>query len=215
MYKAALFDLDGTLAHTFSDISRSVNLFLEQEGYPLRSQEDLLSFISYGRRDFIRHALPSPVCDEELDRLVAVYTEIYRLHYMDTTMPYLGMVELIGKLRAAGYRTAVVTNKAHANALHMVNTLFPAGSFDGIWGLSHFAPKPDPAIALEAARILAVSPTDCVFIGDSELDIATAQNAEMTPIGVAWGYRAESILQQAGATAIAHSMEELEALLLS
>lgn len=214
MYKGAFFDLDGTLADTFGDIAASVNLFLREEGFPPRSKEELLAAISFGRRDFIARALPYHVPSEQLDSLVASYTQIYQLHYLDTTRPYAGMPELLEKLKDAGIVTAVVTNKAHPNAVKMIETIFPAGLFAGVWGLSRFPAKPDPSIALEAAHKLGLSPEECVFIGDSELDILTARNAGMTSIGVSWGYRSETLLQEAGADSVAHSVEELEALIL-
>ncbi|MBQ7355050.1 MAG: HAD family hydrolase [Clostridia bacterium] len=214
MYKAALFDLDGTLADTFGDIAASVKRFLAELGYPARTKEEVLSAISFGRRDFILRSLPEGTPAEEIDRYVRRYTEIYQKHFMDTTLPYPGLPELIARLKAAGMKVAVVTNKAHVNAVQMVTTIYPDGLFDRIRGLSDLPAKPDPAVALETAEILGVSPADCAFIGDSELDMLTAKNAGMTPIGVSWGYRPVSALWETGASAIAHSADELEALLL-
>ncbi len=215
MYKAALFDLDGTLADTFGDIAASVNRFLAEEGYPLRSREEILSAISFGRREFIRRSLPQGVSDGEIDRCVRRYTEIYQEHFMDTTLPYQGIPSLVAKLNEAGLATAVVTNKAHVNAVKMIETIFPPRLFAGVWGLSALPAKPDPAVALAAAHSLGVAPQDCVFIGDSELDILTAQNAGMTPVGVSWGYRPVSVLTDAGAAFIVHSPQELGELLLN
>ena len=213
MYKAALFDLDGTLADTFGDIAASVNRFLSEDGYPTRTTEEILSAISYGRREFILRSLPDGTAPEEVDRCVIRYTEIYQDHFMDTTAPYPGMPELIARLRAAGIKVAVVTNKAHPNAVRMVKTVYPDGLFDEIRGLSDLPAKPDPSSALATAHVLGVDPADCAFIGDSELDMRTAVNAGMTPIGVSWGYRPVTVLREAGAAAIANSAEELESLL--
>lgn len=214
MYKAALFDLDGTLADTFGDIAASVNRFLSESGYPTRTKEEILSAISFGRREFIQRSLPEGCTSEEVDRCVARYTEIYQQHFMDTTLPYPGMSELVAALKAQGIKVAVVTNKAHVNALQMVTTIFPEDLFQIIRGLSELPAKPDPASALDTARRLGIDPADCAFIGDSELDMLTACNAGMTPIGVSWGYRPESVLLETGAAAIAHSADELSALLL-
>lgn len=214
MYKAVLFDLDGTLADTFGDISASVNRFLSEAGYPIRTKEELLSAISFGRREFILRALPAGITPEEADRCVIRYSQIYQKHFMDTTLPYPGMPQLVTRLKTAGMKVAVVTNKAHSNAVQMVTTIFPDRLFDTIRGLSELPAKPDPAIALDTARTLGVEPADCAFIGDSELDMLTAVNAGMTPIGVSWGYRPVSVLLETGASAVAHSVEELASNLL-
>ena len=96
----------------------------------------------------------------------------------------------------------------------MVETLFSHDTFDGIWGLSVFPAKPDPAIALHAAESLGVSPCDCLFVGDSELDMITAKNAGMTAVGVSWGYRPVNVLQGTGANFIIDTPGELESIAL-
>ena len=217
MYKAVLFDLDGTLCNTIDDITRAVNHMLAASGYPLRSHEDILAAISYGRREFLRRCLPPHIGKDEaeLSRALVLYTEYYKDHYMDTTHPYDGMVDLIDRLNKRAIRTAVVTNKVHHNAVYMVETLFPTDSFDGIWGLSDLPPKPDPSIALHAAQVLEVEPSECLFVGDSELDMLTAQNAGMCAVGVSWGYRPASILKENGANYIINTPCELEEILLT
>ena len=214
MYKGVLFDLDGTLADTFSDISNAANTLLIRYGYPTRSREELLAAISFGRREFIQRILPSSVDDSMIQQAFDSYTDYYSVHFMDTTSPYDGLIELITKLRENGYRIAVVTNKAHPNAVQMIEHIFPKGLFDGVWGLSTLPPKPDPTIALTAAHAIGVSPSECYMVGDSELDILTALNAGMTPVGVSWGYRPVEVLKETGAELIAHTAAELEAILL-
>ena len=215
MYKAVLFDLDGTLADTFGDIAATVNRFLSEAGYPLRTDEEVLDAISFGRREFILRSLPAGTPADEVDRCVKRYSELYQKHFMDTTAPYEGMPRLVQKLKDAGVFVAVVTNKAHLNAVQMVESIFPEGLFHRIRGLSDFPAKPAPDSALETARFLGVLPSDCAFVGDSELDMLTGQNAGMTPVGVSWGYRPLSALTENGAAAIAHTVDELEAILLA
>lgn len=217
MQKAVLFDLDGTLADTVGDISNAVNAMLQKEGYPVRDRNAILAAISFGRREFIRRCLPDEIQNNatEIDRCLNRYNEYYQAHYMETTLPYAGMPALLDKLKQNNIRRAVVTNKAHRNACHMIDVLFPDNLFDGVWGLADLPPKPDPSVALRAANEIGVIPTDCLFVGDSELDILTAHNAGMKAIGVSWGYRSETILVNAGADWIVHSMDELEKILLS
>lgn len=216
MYKAVLFDLDGTLANTIHDITDSVNCMLSQKGYPLKSHDDILRVISYGRREFLRRCLPPSVSDneEELARCLTLYTQYYEQHYMDNTKPYDGMIDLIIRLQARGILSAVVTNKAHKNAVYMIDKLFPKEAFYDVWGLLHFPPKPDPTIALHAATAMGVAPAECLFVGDSELDMITAQNAGMCAVGVSWGYRPVSVLQKNGADFIVNSPAELEQIAL-
>jgi phosphoglycolate phosphatase len=179
----------------------------------LRTKEEILAAISFGRREFVERILPEGTDECIIREALAEYTQYYGAHFMDTTQPYDGIIELLQTLHQMGYRTAVVTNKAHPNAVEMVSHVFPAELVDGVWGLDRLPPKPNPSIALAAAQTLGVAPEECFFIGDSELDILTAQNAGMTPVGVSWGYRSVEILQDAGATLIAHSAKELEAIL--
>ena len=96
----------------------------------------------------------------------------------------------------------------------MVTTLFPKDAFDGIWGLSQFPPKPNPAIALHAADTLGVAPCDCLFVGDSALDMIIAKKAGMCAVGVSWGYRPVAELSENGADHIIHLPAELELLAL-
>ena len=217
MYKAVLFDLDGTLCNTIDDITKAVNYMLSACNYPLRTHDDILGAISFGRREFLRRLLPAQVGEDEerLSHALVLYTSYYKDHYMDTTHPYPGMVELIEYLKSCGILTAVVTNKVHHNAVYMVETLFPQNAFDGIWGLSEFPPKPDPTIALHAAESLGVSPDECLFVGDSELDMLTAHNAGMHAVGVAWGYRPTSVLLESGASHIVNTAAELKELALN
>lgn len=214
MYKAVLFDLDGTLANTIGDITDSVNYMLSMRGYPLRTHEDILNAISYGRREFLRRCLPAWIGEneEELNQCIVLYTDYYEKHYMDHTKPYDGIIETIIRLNEHGIQCAVVTNKVHKNAIYMVNVLFPNDAFVGIWGLAQFPPKPDPSIALHAASSLGVLPCDCLFVGDSALDMITAKNAGMCAVGVSWGYRPVSELLENGAEHIIYSPAELEKL---
>lgn len=217
MYKAVLFDLDGTLANTIGDITDSVNYMLAQKGYPLRTHEDILNAISYGRREFLRRCLPGAIGENEdvLNQCLVLYTEYYEKHYMDHTRPYAGMIELLSQLKSSGIQSAVVTNKVHKNAVYMIDKLFPQDAFCGVWGLSVFPPKPDPSIALHAASSLGVSPSECLFVGDSELDMMTAKNAGMVAIGVSWGYRPTDELLKSGANYIINSPDELAQIALS
>ena len=214
MYKGVLFDLDGTLADTFGDISNSANTLLTKKGYPTRSREELLSAISFGRREFIERILPEGTDECIVLEALADYSAYYGVHFMDTTQPYDGIIELLQALKQNGFHTAVVTNKAHPNAVQMIEHIFPKDLFDGVWGLSTLPPKPDPSIAHLASQTLGFAPEECFFVGDSELDILTAKNAGMTPVGVSWGYRSVEILRHAGATLIAHDAKELESILM-
>lgn len=214
MTKAILFDLDGTLADTMGDLVLAMNEMLRQLGYPERTREELLRCINRGARNFVYGALPDgafpSIDDEGVTNALRIYSAAYAAHPVVTTAEFPGMTEALRALKADGWRLGVLSNKQDELVQTVIATLFP-GIFDAVSGQRDLPTKPNPAAALRMAAALGAEPRNCVFCGDSDIDMKTAVNAGMYPLGVAWGYRSPDVLRAAGAAAIVEKTEDLGA----
>ncbi len=209
MIKAAIFDFDGTLANTLPDLCTSLNLMRAHFGYQPITDKDVLRAVNNATVRFIRMCLPDNFDDARMDEAVEAYFAAYAKYYLDKTAPYEGVAELLARLRANGIGLAVMSNKDNEHVGEMTEALFP-GAFDAIWGTVEGVPvKPDPARAFMIAEEFSVKPEEVAFVGDSDVDVITAKNAGMLPIGVSWGYRSAEILKKAGAAYVADDTEEL------
>ena len=210
-FRAAVFDLDGTLCYTYPDLKASLNAMLKNHGWPERTDAELYRHVNDGVREWVRGGLPEEVSGDEdlLDRCLADYTDIYALHYCDHTTVYEGLEPVIRRMKESGMKLAVHTNKEHEHAVGMVEKLLP-GLFDFILGDGHCPPKPDPAGTRAIANRFGVPLSEFVFIGDSHVDMQTAKNAGICAFGVSWGYRPASVLWENGADEVVSTPEELE-----
>lgn len=210
--KALIFDLDGTLADTVPAISEAVNMALNMLGFPSRTEEEIRSFIGRGPRHLISEALPQKQKDEDpslIDRALALYDKAYAETYMHTDKMYDGMLEAILEL-SKYYRIAILSNKQDEYVKALADQLLPSGICEIACGTLNGVPaKPDPHTALKLAEQLGVSPHDCMLIGDSEIDIITAENAEFDILSVSWGYCSKNKLIFKGAQDIVNTPEEL------
>ncbi|MBQ7906770.1 MAG: HAD family hydrolase [Clostridia bacterium] len=211
MVNAVIFDLDGTLADTMDDLKTAMNNMLKSLGYKTRTKPELLSFINRGARNFVKSSLPKIVQDSELivDSALDVYEQEYAKCYCESTYAFDGVKEALEGLKEKGIRIGVLSNKQDAFVKHICEKLFGKGFFKATMGQTSLPTKPDPQGALLMARLLGAKPQNCIIVGDSDVDMMTAQNAGMTSIGVSWGYRSEDVLSRAGADYIVGSTEEL------
>lgn len=209
-YKAVLFDLDGTLINTLEDLADATNYALNRLGFESRPVENFRYYAGNGIAVMIERALPENTATPQLiEQLKKHFFDYYGVHYADKTAAYKGMPELVGALRRKGLKVAVVTNKEENIAKTILNKLYPEG-FDLIFGQrDNVPPKPDPTLALMAMKELGVEPEECIFVGDSGVDIETAVNSGTLPVGVLWGFRDERELRQNGAKHIISTPEEL------
>ncbi|MBR6708517.1 MAG: HAD family hydrolase [Clostridia bacterium] len=216
MYKAIIFDLDGTIADTLPAICEAVNLTLSKHGYPMQDISAVRTFIGNGARKLITRALPEQARSEEIiDRVLADYDAAYTETFLHTDETYPGMREAIAELRQKGCRIGVLSNKQDHLTRPLTHQLLP-GLVDVVFGQrSGFPIKPDPTIPLQVAAELGASPAETAFVGDSDVDILTGIAAGFTPIGVSWGYRSADLLRQTGAKAVADHPSDLPHLLLS
>ena len=201
-YELAIFDLDGTILDTLDDLTDAVNAALAASHFPARTREEVRGFVGNGIRLLIERAVPSGTNTAQIDTVFAHFKKYYAAHCADRTAPYAGVRELLQMLRAAGCRVAVLSNKAD----FAVQTLC-ARYFDGLLDAAAGEragvlrkPAPDGVWALLSS--LKVSRERAVYIGDSEVDVQTAQNAGLDAILVDWGFRTAAQLRAAGATCI-------------
>ncbi len=218
MIKAILFDFDGTVADTIDALKEGVNRTMRRHGYPEHTYEDILSFVNHGARDLIRRAIPTELQTDEvlIDRVFADYNRDYAQVYHLTDRAYDGVAESIARLHGQGYRIGVLSNKQDRFVKGLCASVLHEGTYDAAQGMEMGQPgKPHPYLAEKIARELGVSVQECIMIGDSDVDIATAKNVGMTHIGVSWGFRSEAFLREHGATHIARTPQELEDLIAS
>ncbi len=212
MIKAIIFDFDGTLADTVPAIRAGINLTMRALGYPENSETDVLKHINFGARRLIRLSLPQDLQNDEgkVDEALALYDKMYEKTYLQTDHLYDGISEVLSTLKNRGYRMAVLSNKQDPFIVNLTSALLPGDCCTIARGQRRGAPaKPDPAVPLEIASILGVMPSECAFVGDSNVDMETAKNAGMRPVGVCWGYRPPEVLLEAGAEVLARNVSDL------
>lgn len=215
MYKAVIFDLDGTLLDTLTDLYNSVNHALQSFGFPLRSKDEVRSFIGNGVKKLMERSTPTGT-DEKTDaKCLDCFRGHYLLHMRDNTAPYDGVEEILKTLREKGIKTAVVSNKLHMAVAGLCEEYFGT-AVDKAIGVSEEAErKPNPINVLKVLEAFGVSKNECIYVGDSDVDVQTAHNAGLSCIGVTWGFRDEALLKAAGAEFIAHRAEDVLEIVIS
>ncbi len=208
MIKACIFDLDGTLTDTIRAIAHFGNLALGEYGMGPIDVEDYKIYVGDGRDKLIHRILKHHNNDTEemFEKVRDVYDENYEKDYLYDTDAYDGIRELLEELKKNGIKIAVCSNKPDNVVHYVTDTIFGENYFDEVCGVIDGMPiKPNPYTALKIAEKLNVSPSECLFLGDTNVDIFTAKNAEMTSVGVLWGFRSRTELVQAGADYIAEN----------
>ena len=212
MYKACIFDLDGTLTNTLESLTYSVNTTLQELGLSSITREQCRAFVGNGPRPLLEQSLRA-VGDLNLihiEQAVEIYARVFQEGCMYKVEPYEGILELLAALKQIGLRLAVLSNKPHAQTNKIVAQFFEAGTFDLIEGLKPEVPrKPDPTAALSIAQSLGAVKEECIYIGDSDTDMMTGNNAGMVPVGVTWGFRDREVLVAHGAKYLIDHPEEL------
>ena len=233
--KLVAFDMDGTVLDTLRDLTDSVNHVLVSHGLPARTADEVRQFVGNGARRLVEQAVgEGTACSENMDQhprgigpasgdqcpwgagsldtLLDEFREYYRAHSAIHTKPYPGIPELLRALRAAGIRTAVVSNKPDAATKLLAEQYFP-GLFDIALGeRDGMRRKPAPDMLEYVMRELGVMAEETVYVGDADTDIETARAAGVPCYSVTWGFRDEAFLTEHGATRLIHTPEELRAL---
>jgi phosphoglycolate phosphatase len=213
-FKGVVFDLDGTLVNSLDDIADSMNAVLQGRGFPVHEVDAYKMFIGNGIRNLVRVTLPESNRDEPTTAAChEQMVELYERNCLNKTKPYDGIIELLNELQARGLKLSVFSNKADAFTNRIVRALLP-DCFEIVLGLRPDAPKkPDPWGALHIAEKLGLRPGEFLYIGDSNIDMQTAGNAGMVPVGALWGFRSREELLAGGAEhLIAHPMDLLKLL---
>lgn len=213
MIQLAVFDMDGTILNTLEDLKQSINYALLQNGFPQRTLEEVRRFVGNGSQKLVERSVPEGTGKERQEAVLTSFDERYSCHCAEATKPYEGILEVIAGIRSMGIRTAVVSNKPDYGVQSLCDQYF-AGLFDfAIGAREGMKKKPSPDAVYEVLKHFGVSKECAVFIGDSDVDVQTALNAELTCIGVSWGFRDREVLEQAGASVIVDRPEELYDLL--
>lgn len=196
MKNTILFDLDGTLLDTLTDLTASVNYALSRVGLPARSRDEVRSFLGDGYKVLMEKACGGADSADALK----YFTEYYAVHLEDNTAPYPGVTDALAALAAKGRKMAVVSNKGY-DAVQVLCGRFFAPHITLYYGVSDtLKKKPAPDMLLAAMRDLHSDAEDCVMVGDGEPDIAMARAAGIDIISVTWGFRTKEQLEKAGGT---------------
>lgn len=202
-FKGIIFDLDGTLVNSLEDISDAMNIVLEAHHFPTHTYEVYQYFIGSGLRNLVSKALPdSHNNDTQIEKCYTLMIDAYQKICTQKTKPYEGIFELLAELHSRNIKMSVFSNKADELTKEITVTIFPE-YFDPILGLTTEAlKKPNPSKAITIASSWGFKPEEIIFVGDSDIDMQTATNANMFAVGVNWGYRTEEELHQQGAKII-------------
>lgn len=208
-YKLAIFDMDGTILDTLEDLMNCTNYALSKHGYPIRSLEEIRCFVGNGLLNLMKRAIPKEASDEIAGQVLDTMCPYYKEHCADKTKPYDGIIGVLETLRKKGYKTAVVSNKADFAVQQLCEEYFP-GLFDvAIGEREGVQRKPAPDSVNEVLKILNLPRAEAVYIGDSEVDYMTSQNAGLDVIMVGWGFRKKEEILSLGAPFVVDTMEEL------
>ncbi|HZJ78917.1 MAG TPA: HAD family hydrolase [Clostridia bacterium] len=208
-YNTVIFDMDGTILDTLEDLHGSVNYALKRMGFPERSLAEIRSFLGDGIVMTVKRSVPKDSDEEMIKKCV----ELFRAHYANNmnnkTKPYEGILDLITRLRQKGIKTAVVSNKSEYAVVELCEKMF-FGLFDVIVGQTEDRkPKPEPDGVIYAIERLGVGKDEVIFVGDSDVDVLTAQNAGLSCVGVTWGFRDREVLERMKADFIIDAPFEL------
>lgn len=209
IYRAAIFDLDGTLTDTLEDLHAAVNEMLVQFNFPTRTLDEVRRFVGNGARNLMTRALPADKINF-VDEALAVYNECYARHCTDKVKPYAGIPELLETLSVKKIPLGICTNKQHFAAVAIAEKILAPIKFAQVSGDEPNLPrKPDPTRPLAVMKSCGVAPEEVAYFGDTAVDMNTAHNAGFLSVGVTWGFRPRSELVESGAEIIVDSPQEI------
>lgn len=214
MYDPIIFDLDGTLLNTLSDLAAACNHALKTFGFPTHETENFRYFVGNGIPKLIERICPQGSNGETRERVHHVFAEYYELHKTDLTRPYPGMTELLSELKERGITAVCNTNKDHKFSGELLRSFFGDSLTEIVGAGLGYNTKPDPAAALYLAKKYAKNGSKPLYVGDSGVDMQTALNAEIDACGVLWGFRERKELEALKPAHIAANVKELHKIIL-
>ena len=208
MIKGCIFDLDGTLIDTLYDLGNSTNIVLERHGYQTHALSEYKLFVGNGVYKLVERALPAN--SKDIEQCYKEFQDEYRKHFLDHSDPYDGILEMLEKLEEMHIAVSIVTNKPHDYATRLVEKRIHT-RVECIYGeqMNIYPKKPDPTSVQLALNDLSLKEDEVFYIGDSNVDIQTAKNANVKSIGVLWGFRSKEELEKEGATYIATTPQDI------
>ena len=209
-YDTYVFDLDGTLLSTLGDLAASCNHALRANGMPERTIDEVRRFVGNGVKKLMERAIPGGLDNPLFEKTFADFRQHYMHHNLDTTCPYLGVMEMLESLRSRGKKVAVVSNKFYAATQALCKHFFGDLVDVAIGEREGIRKKPAPDTVNEALAQMNVGKERAVYIGDSDVDIMTANNCGMPCISVLWGFRDYDFLVEHGATIFVTSPLQLK-----
>ena len=214
-FSSLIFDLDGTLLDTVDDIGTAANTVLEELGYPSHPLPAFQKFVGSGVAVLFRRAIPRDnPSQNEIEHCVARFQQVYASCWNHASKPYEGILEFLEKLSISRCKLAILSNKPDVFTKKCVSHYFSSYDFDPVFGQrSNVARKPDPQAVWEIMQQHQSSPEHTIFVGDSEIDVQTAQNAGVFSVGVGWGYRGSEVLLAQGVDLIVEHPSDLTAFL--
>lgn len=210
MINSIIFDLDGTLLNTIEDLANACNYALTTLGYKTHEVEKYKTFVGNGRYKLVERMLPEDNRSvENIEKALELFDSYYEKHMIDMTKPYDGIMEMLDCLINKSINIAVVSNKPHEFTTEVVKNYF-GDRFEVVYGhKKNTKEKPDPWAVLEVIDEFKVNKDECLYVGDSEIDINTAKNAGVKSVGVEWGFRGKGELESAGANYIVNKPEQI------
>ncbi|MBF1751341.1 MAG: HAD family hydrolase [Veillonella sp.] len=208
-YTTIVFDCDGTLLDTLTDLRNAVNYVLRAHDLPERSVPEVKAALGNGVAHLMRQSLPDSISEAEFNTYLDEFKAYYGEHLQDYTAPYPGMLDVLDTLRAKGYKLAIVSNKIQEGITPLNKEYFGDRLPVAIGERPGLQRKPAPDMVLQALKELGSTQDESIYIGDSEVDVATAKNSGLLCIGVTWGFRDEQLHKDLGVKYIARKAEDI------
>lgn len=209
MRKTIIFDLDGTLLDTLEDLYLSVNAALAHCRFPEKTREEVRQSVGNGVRNLMRRSVPEGESNPQFEDCFLEFQKHYAAHLNDHTGPYEGIMELLETLSERGFSMAIVSNKSDYAVKELNRNVFGSLIPVAIGESEGVRRKPESDTVYKAIRELGVCREDCIYVGDSEVDLETAENCKIPCICVSWGFRDREVLEKLGAERIVDTTEKL------
>lgn len=208
--KAIVFDMDGTLVDSLEELADATNYALVKCGYKVQPLENFKRYVGDGAKMLLYRATEKDLSEQEYKEIYDIFIKKYSERYCYKTKIYFNFEEVIERLKARGIKLAVVTNKMDFMAKEILNKLFGEDKFDAIFGqCDDYPTKPDPTAVRLAMKSMGVTADECLFVGDSDVDILTGKNANIKSVGALWGFRGKDELLKAGADYVIERPNEI------